>query len=72
MVVAVKYDPAEQAKRRRRERISQSEIAARLKCAISKVSEYEVHGNALPWEMTGADYEKALAEAIVAKHKAAK
>lgn len=67
MVRTVAYDPAEQAKRRRRSRITQAEIASRLRCAISKVSEYEVHGSTLPWEQTPEDYETALAAAIKAK-----
>lgn len=64
------YDPAEQARRRRRNRISQAQLAERLNCAISKVSEYETGKSegALPWEQTGDDYERAL-EALIAERE---
>ena len=60
----------DQARRRRRARISQTELAVFLKCAISKISEYETRGEPLPWEQTAEDYENALAEAIEAKRRA--
>lgn len=49
---------------RRRARITQDEIANRLGISPSKVSEFEKHGVALPWELTGDDYEQALKDAI--------
>jgi transcriptional regulator with XRE-family HTH domain len=58
------FDPADQAKRRRRARISQAQLAARLNCAISKVSEYETGKGPLPWEQTPEDYERELAALI--------
>lgn len=67
MPVAVEYDPADQARRRRRARISQNEIAKRLDIALSKVSEYENGHKPLPWKLTSEDYEKALAAALLAK-----
>ena len=67
MAILLAYDPADQAKRRRRARISQTEIARRLDIAISKVSEYETGKKALPWELTSEDYERALLDAITDK-----
>ena len=60
-------DRADQAIRRRRARITQLELAMRLGCGVSKVSEYEKHGAPLPWGLTPEDYERALTAAIKAK-----
>ena len=62
-------DREDQRRRRRRARISQGEIARRLKCALSTVSEYENHKADLPWSLTEDDYELALAAALLAKSK---
>lgn len=63
-MAAVTYDPAEQAQRRRRARISQTQLGARLQCAISRISEYETGKCPLPWLLTSEDYERALLELI--------
>ena len=64
MASATVLDHRDQAKRRRRARVSQLEIARILKIGKSKVSEYEVHGADLPWELTPEDYERALEQAL--------
>ena len=62
MVKAMTLDRTDQRSRRRRARITQSELAARLGISMSKVSEYETGKRPLPWELTAEDYERALAE----------
>jgi transcriptional regulator with XRE-family HTH domain len=68
MVRTMALSPEDQARRRRRERITQGEIAQRLRCAISRVSEYETGKKPLPWELTAEDYEHAL-EALIAERE---
>lgn len=65
------YDHKDQATRRRRARVTQTEMARRLKCAISKVSQYETSGRDLPWKQTPEDYERELLNAIRDKERAA-
>lgn len=62
-------DREDQARRRRRARITQSEIARRLNCHVSKVSEYETGKKDLPWELTPEDYERALADALAERER---
>ena len=63
------YDPKDQGTRRRRAKVSQTAIATRLGCSIGSLSEYESGKKPLPWSLTGADYEIALAEELVARGK---
>lgn len=65
------YDPADQARRRKRARVTQGEIARRLNVAQSAISEYEHGVDDLPWALTADDYEVALAAAITAKRAVA-
>lgn len=60
----VELDHKELAKRRRRARVPQAVIARILNIGLSKVSEYEVHGRPLPWELTAQDYLNALEQAL--------
>lgn len=71
MVASLTYDPADQARRRRRARITQTDMAKLLNIAISKVSEYETGKKDLPWELTPEDYERALLQAIQEKRNEA-
>lgn len=64
MVESMTLDHTDQARRRRRGRVPQTAIARILGIALSKVSEYEVHGKPLPWELTPEDYERALQQAL--------
>lgn len=64
MTRTMTYEPAEQAKRRRRARVTQEDMARLLGCAISKISEYETGKKPLPWQLTPEDYERALERAI--------
>lgn len=66
-MAALTYDPADQAKRRRRARITQTQLGAKLECSISTISEYENGKDRLPWALTGEDYERALLELIAAQ-----
>ena len=56
----------EQVRLRRKHRINQTEIAKRLRCSISRVSQYETAGRALPWAQTADDYQAAL-DALIAE-----
>lgn len=60
MAKTLALDPAEQARRRRRARITQQEVAERLQISLGAVSKYETGADDLPWELTPEDYETAL------------
>lgn len=68
MVRTMALSPEDQARRRRRERITQGQIAQRLRCSISRVSEYETGKKPLPWELTPEEYERAL-DALIAERE---
>ena len=53
-------NPQEQAKRRRRARINQQEVADLLRISLASISKYETGKEDLPWELTPEDYEDAL------------
>lgn len=63
--------PYDQKTRRRRARVTQADLAARLRISEGALSEYENGKGALPFELTPEDYERALKEAIEAKKVAA-
>lgn len=65
------YDPIDQARRRRRARVKQIDVAKRLGISQPAISEYETGKESLPWELTADDYEVALAKAIAEKASAA-
>ena len=67
MAKTLTLDPKQQAIRRRRARVTQPEMAARLNVSLSAISKYETGKENLPWELTPEDYESALVEAISEK-----
>lgn len=64
MAGSVALDHTDLAKRRRRARISQLELARALNISPSKVSEFEKHGQPLPWELTDEDYLAAIQQVL--------
>lgn len=66
MAVAVTYDPADQATRRARARVSQQAVGDQFPTPISDtaISDYERGIKDLPFKFTGEDYEQALLKAI--------
>lgn len=71
MVLAT-YDPTDQKHRRQRARIRQQDIAAKLHISDTSISDYESKGKPLPFALTSADYEVALAELITEQAKKAR
>ena len=67
MAKTLTLDPKQQAIQRRRARVTQPEMAARLNVSLSAISKYETGKENLPWELTPEDYECALVEAISEK-----
>jgi transcriptional regulator with XRE-family HTH domain len=61
--------PGDQKRRRRRNRITLQQIADRLECSVSSVSEYENEIDPLPWELTPDDYERELQVLIAERAK---
>lgn len=63
-MVATVLEPSDQKRRRRRSRVTQAAVAARLNVSQGAISEYENGKADLPFELTPEDYERALAELI--------
>ena len=64
-MLALTFDPTEQRRRRRRNRITQADIAKRLGISDGALSQYENGKTPLPFELTGEDYELAMAQALI-------
>lgn len=70
--MSVALDPAEQARRRKRARLSQQAVGAQFETPVSitSISDYERGKHPLPFDFTSEDYEIALSRALLAKHEA--
>ena len=64
MVAPMVLEPSDQARRRRRSRVTQRRIADLLGISTGAVSEYENGNKPLPFELTPLDYENALNKAL--------
>lgn len=69
MVASLVLEPSDQARRRRRGRVSQRRIADLLRISTGAVSEYENGKDSLPYELTPLDYENALQTALSERGK---
>ncbi len=74
MAAVTALDPKEQARRRRRSKLSQTGVCAQFETpmSIGSLSDYERGKKPLPYEFTPEDYEHALARALLARQAAAK